>query len=499
MSERAKSIMIQGTGSSVGKSLITTALCRIFREDGLSVAPFKSQNMALNSFVTKEGLEMGRAQAVQAEAACAEPEAAMNPILLKPASDKKSQVIVMGKPIGCMAAVEYFEYKVNLIDVISDAYTSLADSYDVVVIEGAGSPAEINLNKNDIVNMGMARIADAPVLLVGDIDRGGVFAAIAGTMMLLPDEDKKRVMGVIINKFRGDIELLRPGLKMLEDIIKVPVLGVVPYTKVSIEDEDSLADMFSERAPKGLGAIKASIVKLPRMSDFSDFKPIEIIENVSVTYATSAAELKGSDLIIIPGTENTIEDLAYIRNNGMEAEIIRMNREGAPVIGICGGYQMLGEMITDSKHVESKMGCIAGMGLLPMKTTMKEEQVTARVEGVISYASPGALQARHDSLQAPPDSLLAGLDGTRVKGYEIHMGVTEFGAHARKYLTVDRENGVDVEKMEGVISKDASVFGTYLHGIFDNPEFTRDILNNLTADSGKLKSKVLLCKSNFYP
>ena len=329
--------MVQGTMSGVGKSFLVAGLCRIFKQDGYRVAPFKSQNMALNSFITDEGLEMGRAQVMQAEAAGIKPMVCMNPILLKPTDSIGSQVIVNGEVLGQMSAREYFAYKKKLVPCIKDAFKELEKYADIIVIEGAGSPAEINLKENDIVNMGMADIVDAPVLLVGDIDRGGVFAQLLGTIMLLTDAEKKRIKGLIINKFRGDKTILDPGIEMLEEKGRIPVAGVLPYMSVKLEDEDSLSERFDNKKRK---VIDIAIVRFPRISNFTDFNVFEQNENVSLRYVTSCEELEKADMIILPGSKNTIGDLKWMRQNGIEAMVKKMS-EKVPVFGICGGFQML--------------------------------------------------------------------------------------------------------------------------------------------------------------
>ena len=347
----AKTIMIQGTASNAGKSLIVAGLCRIFKQDGYKVAPFKSQNMALNSFITKDGFEMGRAQVMQAEAAGIEPDVRMNPILLKPTSDTGSQVIVNGEVVGDMSAKDYFAQKKKLIPDIMKAFNELAEENDIIVIEGAGSPAEINLNDDDIVNMGMAKLAQAPVFIVGDIDRGGVFASLAGTMLFLKEDEKNMVKGTIINKFRGDKSILEPGLKMLEDAINVPVTGVVPYLNIDVDDEDSLTERFNVR--EEIALIDIAVIRLPRISNFTDFNALEYIDGVSVRYVGSVKELKNPDLIILPGTKNTISDLIWLRECGLEAAIMKHVSKNKPLFGICGGYQMLGLTLKDPHNVES--------------------------------------------------------------------------------------------------------------------------------------------------
>lgn len=413
----AKAIMIQGTMSGAGKSLIAAALCRIFTWDGYRAAPFKSQNMALNSYVTRDGLEIGRAQALQARAAKAEPTVQMNPILLKPTSDNGSQVIVNGVPRGNMKADEYFRHKTSLIPDIMNAYNALAADNDIIVIEGAGSPAEINLKENDIVNMGMAKMAGAPVLLVGDIDRGGVFAQLYGTVKLLEKDERGRIKGIIINKFRGDIEILKPGLDMIESLTNIRVAGVVPYGRYNLDDEDSLSERLNA---KSADAIDIAVIRLPRISNFTDFSVFEFIDGVSVRYVSAVGELGKPDMLIIPGSKSTAVDLLWMRENGLEAAIKRYK---GVIFGICGGYQMLGEEITDG-------GSVRGMGLLPIKTEFKTEKIRRRVSGTI------------------PDltGTLKPLSGAEYEGYEIHMGVSDGDTK--------------------VISN-GNVYGTYVHGIFD--------------------------------
>lgn len=466
--KKVKCIMIQGTASSVGKSLITAGLCRVFKQDGYKVAPFKSQNMALNSFITREGKEMGRAQVVQAEAAGIEPSVEMNPILLKPTTDKKAQVIIKGEVYRNMSAVEYHDFKPQLANMVGEVYNSLAEKNDIVVIEGAGSPAEINLRDKDIVNMGMAEIADAPVILVGDIDKGGVFASLAGTMLLLTEEEKARVKGVIINKFRGDVEILKPGIKMLEDIINIPVLGVVPYTRLNIEDEDSLAERFSQKKDGAEADVDVVVVKLPHISNFTDFNALENMQGVRVRYVDRATDINNPDMIIIPGSKNTIEDLLYVRKTGIEDEIRRLHKKDVPIFGVCGGYQMLGSLIEDPHHTESNLGEISGIGLLNTKTVFQLKKVTTQVKAVISNGG----------------GLLEGLDGTEVSGYEIHMGTTQYLEGCCPYLTINNILDSEATKVDGVRNQAGNVYGTYIHGIFDNMDFTAGIINNIRRIKG---------------
>lgn len=453
----AKSIMIQGTMSNAGKSLITAGLCRIFKQDGYRVAPFKSQNMALNSFITREGLEMGRAQVVQAQACGTEPSVLMNPILLKPTTDMGSQVIVNGEVVGNMRAMDYFKKKRDYIPVIQSAYRKLADSCDIVVIEGAGSPAEINLKKDDIVNMGMAKIANAPVLLVGDIDRGGVFAQLYGTVKLLETEEQNRIRGLIINKFRGDKKILEPGLAMLRDLCGKRVLGVVPYADVDIEEEDSLAESLSQK--EVTAAIDIAVIRLPRISNFTDFQALTLENAVSVRYVEKYAELGKPDVIVLPGTKNTIKDMKWLRESGLEAAILRLAKQDTIIFGICGGYQMLGEQIVDKAGVEGESS-IRGLGLLPMRTEFETEKTRTQVTGQV----------------ADMDGAFAALSGKKVSGYEIHMGKSMIGEGAIVPLTLSDK------KRDGCIRE--NVMGTYLHGIFDEADFRSAFVKMLCEKKG---------------
>ena len=448
---RAKCIMVQGTMSGAGKSLLCAALCRIFAQDGLRAVPFKSQNMALNSFVTKDGLEMGRAQVVQAQAAGVEPDVRMNPILLKPSSDVGSQVIVNGEVRGQMKASEYFRTKRQLVPDILKAYDSLAEEADVIVIEGAGSPAEINLKSEDIVNMGLAEMVDAPVLLVGDIDRGGVFAQLYGTVELLEEKERRRIKGLVINKFRGDVEILRPGLSMLEEKTHLPVVGVVPYLKVDIEDEDSLSQRLEMR--DGKKPLDAAIIRLPHLSNFTDFMPLEQHPLLGVRYVSNAHELGAPDLILLPGTKNTVDDLLWLRQCGLETALLKLAAKGTPVLGVCGGYQLLGETLDDSQGTESgHPQTLRGLGLLPTRTVFTAEKRRAQVTA--AAAAPFA--------------------GAALTGYEIHTGRTVVnGAPFCRYA-----DGTP----EGCVQN--AVFGTYLHGLFDSGELTEQLAAYLCRRKG---------------
>ena len=444
----AKTIMIQGTMSNAGKSLLTAGLCRIFRQDGYRVAPFKSQNMALNSYITSEGLEMGRAQVMQAEAAGIEPSVLMNPILLKPTNDTGSQVIVNGEVLGTMSARDYFKYKKNLVPDIMKAFRALAEKNDIIVIEGAGSPAEINLKTDDIVNMGMAKMADAPVLLAGDIDRGGVFAQLYGTVELLEPEERNRIRGLIINKFRGDKTILDPGIEMLEEKCGIPIVGVAPYLDIQVEDEDSLTERFDRGQETGL--IDIAVIRIPRISNFTDFNPLESIPGVSLRYVKHTSDLKNPDVIILPGTKNTMEDLRWLRESGMEALILKAADRGTLIFGICGGYQMLGETLSDPHGVEAG-GSMRGMGLLPMDTIFAEKKTRTQVTG------------RFLDLDGDYETL----SEVEFTGYEIHMG-DSVRRNPAKPCTSVRDEVTGKEKTEGTFTR--NVCGTYVHGIFDKEE-----------------------------
>lgn len=461
----AKAIMVQGTMSNAGKSLLAAGLCRIFKQDGYRVAPFKSQNMALNSFITEEGLEMGRAQVMQAEAAGIQPSVYMNPILLKPTTDVGSQVIVNGEVLGNMKARDYFAYKKQLVPQIMEAYHKLEEEYDIIVIEGAGSPAEINLKDEDIVNMGMAKMAKAPVLLVGDIDRGGVFAQLIGTVMLLEEEERQMVKGLIINKFRGDKTILDPGVKMLEEKAGIPVVGVAPYLSIQVEDEDSLTERFDRKNP--VGVIDIAVIRLPRISNFTDFNPFESMDGVSIRYVGSVAELKNPDLIILPGTKSTMSDLAWMRQNGLEAAVLKAANAGTYIFGVCGGYQMLGETLSDPDGVEGG-GSMKGMGLLPMDTVFAGDKTRTRVTGCFTDAT-GEMQE---------------LAGAELEGYEIHMGVTTLkdGASPLTTITDHAAQSSGQTKPDGAFSD--NVYGTYVHGVFDREDVAKAVVRAIGRKKG---------------
>lgn len=438
-------IMFAGTGSDVGKSIIAAAFCRIFKQDGYCPAPFKAQNMALNSYATPEGLEIGRAQAVQAEAAGVPCHTDMNPLLLKPQSDHTSQVVLNGKPIGNRPAYDYFrkEGREELRKEVYAAFDRLSARYNPVVMEGAGSLAEINLRETDLVNMPMAIHAGADVILVGDIDRGGVFASVYGSLMLLTPEERKHVKGILINKFRGDIRLFEPGIKMLEELCGIPVLGVVPYYKdIHIEEEDSVSlAMKSVHAMQG--KVNVAVVLLRHLSNFTDFNVLERDPRVHLFYTNNVDELEKADIILLPGSKSTLDDLYELRRNGVAGAIVRARRRGATIMGICGGYQMMGQRILDPEHVEGDLEALPGLGLLPMVTRMSGEKVTRQIKFTLSGSS-----------------------SDRMEGYEIHMGVTT----PVEGETVCPLNRLEDGSMDGC-RVDEKCMGTYIHGILDNASF----------------------------
>ena len=438
-------IMFAGTGSDVGKSIIAAAFCRIFKQDGYCPAPFKAQNMALNSYATPEGLEIGRAQAVQAEAAGVPCHTDMNPLLLKPQSDHTSQVVLHGKPIGNRPAYDYFrkEGREELRKEVYAAFDRLSARYNPVVMEGAGSLAEINLRETDLVNMPMAIHAGADVILVGDIDRGGVFASVYGSLMLLTPEERKHVKGILINKFRGDIRLFEPGIKMLEELCGIPVLGVVPYYKdIHIEEEDSVSlAMKSVHAMQG--KVNVAVVLLRHLSNFTDFNVLERDPRVHLFYTNNVDELEKADIILLPGSKSTLDDLYELRRNGVAGAIVRARRRGATIMGICGGYQMMGQQILDPEHVEGDLEALPGLGLLPMVTRMSGEKVTRQIKFTLSGSS-----------------------SDRMDGYEIHMGVTT----PVEGETVCPLNRLEDGSMDGC-KVDEKCMGTYIHGILDNASF----------------------------
>ena len=457
----AKSLMVLGTMSSAGKSFVTAGLCRIFRQDGYRTAPFKSQNMSLNSYITADGMEMGRAQVMQAEAAGIAPDVRMNPILLKPTSDSGSQVIVNGEIYGTMRAQEYYTKKHELIPHILKAYHALAAENDIIVLEGAGSPAEINLKSVDIVNLGMAELSDSPAILVGDIDRGGVFASLYGTIMLLDDAERRRIQGIVINKFRGDVEILKSGLTMLEELTGIPVLGVVPYLPLELDDEDSLSERLSRREAAAESLLDVAVIRFPRISNFTDFEALEQVEGVSVRYVSRRGELGTPDMILLAGTKSTMADLRWLRQSGLEAELLKCHEKGVFLMGICGGFQMLGKRLCDPEQVEDG-GELCGMGLLDVETVFRPEKHRAQTAGTVARLS-GQLEP---------------LSGCAVRGYEIHMGETVYTETAQPFAVL-----TDGRK-DGCVCADGIVCGTYLHGIFDTPELTQKLVQLLLEKKG---------------
>jgi len=466
-----KAIMIQGTGSSVGKSIIVTALCRIFYQDGFRVAPFKAQNMALNSFITKDGKEMGRAQVVQAEACGIEATVDMNPILMKPTSEVGSQIIVCGKPIGNMQAQEYRNYKSKLISVVKDSFLKLAHHYELIVIEGAGSPAEINLKEDDIVNMRMAQIADCPVLLVADIDKGGAFAWVVGTLELLTIKERNRIRGIIINKFRGDKEILQPGLNYLERKTKKSVLGIIPYFRdIQIEEEDSVnSEKNRYYTQPELGKINIEVLYLPHISNFTDFDPLEREEGISLRYVKIGERSSAPDLLIIPGSKNTLDDLYYLKKSGYQKEISNRLKKGTVIVGICGGWQMLGRELYDPEHTESSREKIGGLGLINGVTTLKSKKITFQVR---AHLLPNPFFNIQDELV----------------GYEIHTGETILSGDEKPLFKITQRGSIQTDINDGVVSKKGMVWGTYIHGIFDNSSFRRSFINFLKSKKGLMIS-----------
>ena len=462
----ARVVMIQGTGSSVGKSFIAAGLCRMFARDGFSVAPFKAQNMSLNSAVTPDGLEIGRAQAVQADAAMTAPTVEMNPVLLKPEGDMSSQLVLMGEMDGSLRSMDFPDRKRRLWGAVTSSLDALRSRFDIVVIEGAGSPAEINLRQGDIVNMEVALYARAPVLLVGDIDKGGVFAALYGTLALISKRERELVAGFIINKFRGDVDLLKPGLDMFEDMVGKPVIGVLPYlADVYVPEEDSpkMARVSSNTgANEGGGALDVAVVALPRMANFDEFDPLARRRGVRLRYIRNRAEFGSPDLLILPGSKTTAADLAHLRRTRMEADVRRHVDAGLPVIGVCAGMQMLGASISDPHGVESDTPRVDGMGVLDIDTEFARRKTTARVNGVVEGGF----------------GLLAGADGMAFSGYEIHVGVTASRGGAAAALRSDGGDAV------GFLNPSGRALGTCVHDLFKNGGLTERILQNAAEMSG---------------
>ncbi|AQR94131.1 cobyric acid synthase [Clostridium saccharoperbutylacetonicum] len=474
-----KNIMFLGTASSVGKSTIAAAICRHLKNQGFSVAPFKALNISLNSYVTKDGLEMGRAQVVQAEACKIEPDALMNPVLLKP-SGNCTQVILNGKVFRNIESYKYKELNKNLKKKVKEAYEKLKEDYDIIVLEGSGSCAEINLKDSDIANMAMAEVANAPVILVSDIDRGGVFASIVGTIQLLSEAERSRIKGVIINKFRGNVELFKPAIKQLEEIIKIPVLGVMPYEKFDIEDEDSVTERIKNSEEEG--TLDIAIIRLSHMSNFTDFNILERMPGVTVRYVTKPSELKNPNLIIIPGTKSTIEDLQNIKENKLFNKIKELKANGTPIFGICGGYQMLGTCILDKLGVEGEISQEDGFGFLDIKTRFNETKITKQTKGEILCDL----------------KLIRNIEATTISGYEIHNGISKIGKKAIPFIK-DLEGNV-----VGVCDEEKMVAGTYLHGLFDSEEFMSLFVkslkkyNNIITSEEMVIEKINEYKDNQY-
>lgn len=466
---RTKRLMVQGTASSVGKSTLVTALCRILRQEGLSVAPFKAQNMSLNSFVTPDGGEIGRAQAVQAEAAGVEPSVEMNPVLLKPEADNRCQLIVKGKPLRHVAAADYPSVEKTLWAAITESLDLLLAQYDAVVIEGAGSPAEVNLKERDLVNMRVALYSNSPVLLVADIDRGGIFASLVGTLELLDPEERASIKAFVINKFRGDLSLLQPGLAWLEQRTNIPVAGVVPYyhdIHIAEEDSVSLEKRTTMKNRKDYD-LDIAVIALPHISNFDDFDPFGHEPKIRLRYVEAYDELGEPDLILLPGTKSTIADLRFLKEKGRDKEIVQRARRGTPIIGVCGGYQMLGESIRDPNQVESSEAAISGLALLPISTSFLPIKSTHQVK----------------ARTLPGRGLLQNAGGMSIIGYEIHMGETAGDAIFAPFQIVERSQ-IPCDEIDGCLSPDGNVLGTYIHGLFHNEGFRRAILRELAARKG---------------
>lgn len=462
--------MFLGTGSDVGKSVLAAAFCRILAQDGYRVAPFKAQNMALNSYITLEGGEMGRAQVVQAEAAGIAPHVDMNPILLKPTSQMGSQVIVLGKSVGNFSAREYYQYKKELASLVRDSYERLAARYDVIVMEGAGSAVELNLKDHDLVNMAMAEMADAACVLVGDIDRGGIFAALLGSFMLLTPREQERIAGFMVNKFRGDPQLFQSGIQILEDRGQRPVLGVIPYfSHLAIQEEDSVAltrRMKREPQPSRDNVISIGVVRLPFISNYTDFDCFEQEPSVELAYFDDPSRVFHFDAIILPGSKNTLEDLDFLKGSGLFHAIVAYYRRGGTVVGLCGGYQMMGLSVRDPLGVESRLKEVEGLGLLDMETEMFPEKITSQVEVVC---------AAEKHLSSPEV----------LKGYEIHMGRSRSLGKAVPLFHTRLKDGELSSLSEGLTVADGRAWGTYIHGIFDNDSFRRAFLLEVRRRTGK--------------
>jgi len=468
---KGRTIMVQGTASHVGKSVLVTALCRIFRQDGFTVAPFKAQNMSLNSYVTPDGGEIGRAQAVQAEAAGIACSVEMNPILLKPEADSRSQVVVLGRPQMSTTAAEYYRLKAQLWPVVTEALRRLRSQYEVVVIEGAGSPAEVNLVDGDIVNMRLAQFCRCPVVLVGDIDRGGVFASLLGTLWLLRPRDLSLIKALVINKFRGDPTLLEPGLRFLERKAGIPLAGVIPYFHdIHIAQEDSVT-LEQLKPRQGTAQIDIAVIRMPHISNFDDFDPLDKEKGVRVRYVDSVENLNHPDLIILPGSKTTVADLGWLNSSGLARHITELYQQGIFIIGICGGYQMLGTYIHDPDHVESGVRRSQGLSLLPITTTFLPTKETHQIKGNV-IADRG---------------LLAEVQNISFEGYEIHMGRTESDEGSVAFRIRERSSK-PCDAFDGCLDASGRVLGTYIHGLFHNQELRRGILRHIAYSKGQLLS-----------
>ena len=464
---RARALFVGGTGSDVGKSVLTAGLCRLLRRQGVKVLPFKAQNMALNAAVTPAGGEIGRAQALQAAACGVPPHVDMNPVLLKPNSDTGAQVIVHGRPVGNMSVAEYHAYKPEAFAKIGESFRRLAAQADIVVVEGAGSIAEINLRDQDIANLRVAALAQAPVLLVADIDRGGVFASIVGTVELLTAEERRMLAGVVINRFRGDASLLDSGIRAVEARTGIPVLGVVPWLDLKLPEEDSVG--LARKGQGRAGApLRIGVVRLPRLSNYTDFDPLEHEADVDLRYITAPDQVIGLDLLILPGTKSTIPDLQYLRTSGLARAIHDFHMQGGRIAGICGGYQMLGKRVDDPDGVESGLREAEGLGLLDVDTVLTGDKQTHQVAGTI--------------LDGAASLGLAGIE--QVAGYEIHMGVTTRGALAKPLFAVARFSGFGETIEDGAVSADGRTWGTYLHGLFDDAVLRHALLDDLRIRRG---------------
>lgn len=465
----SKSIMFLGTASSVGKSTIATAFCRYFKNKGMKVAPFKALNISLNSYVTEDGLEMGRAQVVQADACEIKPRAWMNPVLLKPSGNMKTQVIVNGKVKCNIDSYKYKELNKELKEVVKDTYEAISKEYDLIILEGSGSCAEINLKESDIANMHMAKVSNSPVILVADIDRGGVFASVVGTIMLLDKEERKKVKGVIINKFRGNMESFKPAMKQLEEIINIPVLGAMPYFSLDIEDEDSVTERISNKISNCKG-IDIVVIRLPYMSNFTDFNSLSRLDNVSIRYIDNVQEIGDPHLVIIPGSKNTIDDIRFLKENGLYSKIISLEEKGTTILGICGGYQMMGNYIIDELGVEGEKRVEGGFGFLPTTTKFNKDKITKQSSGRIV------------------SNIIEEINNIEVSGYEIHNGETIVNNPDNIFIKLS--NG----EVAGAINDKGNVIGTYLHGIFDNGDFIKQFIktlinkNNLEEDYNEVST-----------